>query len=130
MTASMAVQVLAQPDPFVVIAGVVLNVALALVLPWIALRRMTPGSLREHFVLSKRGRVVAATVVLLALLALVGAVVALAAIHHPFLWATEALILSSIGVVVIYLVRFRAAARAYVGGGVEEHDDADGHTDD
>lgn len=98
------------PQSWVLVAG---SIGAALALPAVASWRLTPAVLREHFLLSKPGRVVATSVLLLLVLGVTGTLVALAAIVHPFLWATEALVLSELAVVLVYLVRYRAAARAF-----------------
>lgn len=103
------------------VVAVCLVVAIAI--PASAARQLTPGLLREAYVITKPGRVIAIAVVLLVLLAAVGAGVALLAIAVPAFWAVEATMVSGIGVVVLYLVRYRAAARAYDGGGLGEPDD-------
>lgn len=103
------------------VVAVCLVVAVAI--PVSAARQLTPELLREAYVLSKPGRVVATAVVLLVALTATGAATALLAIVVPAFWAVEATIVSGIGVVVLYLVRYRAAARAYDGGGLGEPDD-------
>lgn len=108
---------------------VAVSIGAALALPAAAWRRLTPDVLREHHVLYGPGRVVATMALLLVVHGIAGAVLALAAIHHPFVWATAALILSGIAVILIYLVRYRAAARAFAREVLGRPDGARGHPD-
>ncbi len=108
---------------------VAVSIGAALALPAAAWRRLTPDVLREHYVLYTPGRVAAAMALLLVAHGVAGAVVALAALHHSSLWATAALILSGLAVILIYLVRYRAAARAFAREVLGEPDGARGHPD-
>ena len=101
-------------------APVVASVALALALPCIAARRLTPAMLREAYVLSRPGVVIAMLVAALVLLGTQALLFGLLALAHPFLWSTTALMVSGIVVVAMCWSRYRSAARTYEGGAIEE----------
>lgn len=94
----------------------------AVAIPVSTARQLTPELLREASVVSKPGRVAAMAVVLLVTLTATGAATALLAIVVPAFCAVEATITSGIGVVILYLVRYRAAVRASDGGGLGKPD--------
>jgi peptidoglycan/LPS O-acetylase OafA/YrhL len=87
----------------------VLSCGLALAMPifmWRRLRR--PETLREAWIYSRPGAVVACCVAGTALLAVAGVFMGILAITSPFLWATVALIAGALVAVVWFLVRYLA----------------------
>ncbi|MGY3128881.1 hypothetical protein ACVWW9_002410 [Agrococcus sp. UYP33] len=111
-----------QPDVLGPVALVVLSLVVAVALPVVASKQMTPALLREHYVLSKPGRIIVLAWLLLGVLSVNTAAAALAATIYPVSWATTALSVSMVAVVILYIVRYRAAVRAYEREAFDEHD--------
>ncbi|MET4100221.1 hypothetical protein ABIB37_002458 [Agrococcus sp. UYP10] len=111
-----------QPDLPGSVALVVLSVVVAVALPVVASRQMTPALLREHYLLSKPGSILVLAWLLLGALTVLTLAAALAATVYPVFWATTALSVSMVAVVLLYLVRYRAAVRAYERDALDQHD--------
>ncbi|TQJ32495.1 hypothetical protein [Microbacterium sp. SLBN-146] len=87
----------------VVVLSLVLSVAFPAIVHW---RLSRPDTLREMWISSRRGSVVAGCILGAVVLAVSGGVMSVLAVAYPFLWGTVALIAGALVAVLIVFIRY------------------------
>jgi hypothetical protein len=85
---------------------VVFSLLLAVALPVIVSWRLSAELMREKWLYSRRGSVVTTCIVIAVSLVFFGGFMGVAAVAHPFLWSTVAMIAGALVAVFIVLVRY------------------------